>query len=162
VINYLDAMQITHAVTLLRPFSGGGRREIIAQPKIYGFDTGFVAYCQGWTELRSADLGPLWEHIVLETLQSFLDPRTVFFWRDKQQREVDFVIPRTRGSCDAIECKWSSEAFESRGIKAFRENYPNGKNYLVCHQQSPPYTRAIDGGLEMTFVDARDLPGILN
>ncbi|NDH54141.1 MAG: DUF4143 domain-containing protein [Betaproteobacteria bacterium] len=52
----------------VRPFSGGGRREIIAQPKLYAFDTGFVCHARGWDRLRLEDLGTLWEHMVLETL----------------------------------------------------------------------------------------------
>jgi hypothetical protein len=160
VMNYVDALQTTHAITLLRPFSGGGRREIIAQPKVYGFDTGFVSYCQGWTELRAADRGPLWEHVVLETLQSFLDERKLFFWRDKQQREVDFVVQQARGQVDAIECKMSSEAFESKGLKAFREAYPRGRNFLVCPLSSPPFSRQIDG-MEIFITDTSDLQALL-
>ncbi|NCO32438.1 MAG: hypothetical protein GW893_01015, partial [Armatimonadetes bacterium] len=54
------------------------------------------------------------------------------FWRDKQQREVDFVLPRSRGAVDALECKWNPDAFEPRSLNAFRENYPQGRNYLLC------------------------------
>ena len=39
ILHWLDVLQITHFARLLSPFSGGGRREIIAQPKLYGFDT---------------------------------------------------------------------------------------------------------------------------
>ncbi len=52
----------------------------------------------------------------------------IHFWRDKQQREVDFVVPRSRDVVDAIECKWKPEAFETRGLKAFREQHPKGRN----------------------------------
>jgi len=53
VMNYIDVFQATQVMTVLSPFSAGGRREIIAQKKVYGFDTGFVAFCRGWNELRS-------------------------------------------------------------------------------------------------------------
>jgi predicted AAA+ superfamily ATPase len=65
VMTWLDVLQITQVARLVRPFSGGGRREIIAQPKLYAFDTGFVCHARGWDSLRSEDLGMLWEHLVL-------------------------------------------------------------------------------------------------
>ena len=130
LMNWLDMLEITHVVHCLRPFAAGGRREILAQPKFYGFDTGFVAYARGWNELRTEDCGLLWEHLVLDTLLA-LPARLIQFWRDKQQREVDFVVPTGRDAVDAIECKWSVDAFETRGLAAFRENYPKGRNFLV-------------------------------
>ena len=42
-----------HVAHLVRPFSAGGRREIIAQPKVFGFDTGMVCHARGWDHLRS-------------------------------------------------------------------------------------------------------------
>lgn len=129
--SWLEALQITHVAHFLRPYAEGGRREILSQPKIYGFDTGFVRYARGWEQLRAEDCGVLWEHLVLDTLRAIPLPK-IHFWRDKQQREVDFVLPRSRGSVDALECKWNPDAFEPRSLAAFRENYPAGRNYLLC------------------------------
>ena len=66
VESHLRALEITHAVTLVRPFHGGGQNEIVKQPKIYAFDTGFVSWARGWEPLRPEDCGALWEHLVLE------------------------------------------------------------------------------------------------
>ncbi|MSP63251.1 MAG: hypothetical protein EXR72_23500 [Myxococcales bacterium] len=38
----------------------------------------------------------------------------IHFWRDKLQREVDFVIPAGRDGCDAFECKWKADAYLDR------------------------------------------------
>jgi predicted AAA+ superfamily ATPase len=78
---WLDVLQVTHVAHVLRPYAAGGRREILAQPKVYGFDTGFVAYARGWDELRPDDFGLLWEHLVLDTLRSLPLPQ-FHFWRD--------------------------------------------------------------------------------
>lgn len=129
--SWLEALQITHVAHILRPYAEGGRREILSQPKVYGFDTGFVRYARGWEQLRAEDCGVLWEHLVLDTLRAVPVPK-IHFWRDKQQREVDFVLPRSRGSVDALECKWNPDAFEPGSLTAFRENYPAGRNYLLC------------------------------
>ena len=56
VESHLSALEITHAVALVRPFHGGGQRELVKQPKMYAFDTGFVSYARGWNPLRPEDL----------------------------------------------------------------------------------------------------------
>jgi predicted AAA+ superfamily ATPase len=159
-MNWLEVFQITHVTHLLRPYAEGGRREIIAQPKIYGFDTGFVCHVRGWEELRPGDHGLLWEHLVLDTLLAIPLPR-IAYWRDKQQREVDFVVPRGHASVDALECKWKADAFEPRGLAAFRANYPQGRNYVVSPQTTAVYTRKF-AGLEVTFLSVADLRGELS
>lgn len=159
ITNWLEVCQVTHAIHLIRPFARGGRREIIAQPKVYGMDTGLVCHARGWDHLRPDDLGVLWEHLVLETLVGAGVPR-VHFWRDKQQREVDFVVPRRRDVVDAIECKWRASAFEARGLAAFRDNYPHGRNFLVAPIDGPGYERTV-GGLKVSVVSPRDLGRLL-
>lgn len=151
IMNWLDVYQVTHTIRLLRPFAAGGRREIVAQPKIYGFDTGFVCHARGWDRLRNEDCGALWEHLVLESLVGWGVPR-ICYWRDKQQREVDFVLPRSRDAVDAIECKWQAAEFMPRGLQAFRETYPKGANFVVTPSGSKtPYERTI-GALRVKFL----------
>ncbi|MBI4366574.1 MAG: ATP-binding protein [Deltaproteobacteria bacterium] len=152
ILNYLNVLQVTHAIAVLRPYHDGGKQELVRQPKIYGFDTGFVAYCLGWNELRPADRGPLWEHVVLETLLASPQPQTVHYWRDKQQHEIDFVIPRGRGACDAIECKWDPETFDPDHFALFRRQYPSGRNVVVTPQRGETYRRTM-AGLEVTFLN---------
>ena len=155
VTHWLDIYQVTHVVHVVRPFRGGGRREILAQPKVYGFDTGFVCHARGWDRLRSEDCGGLWEHLVLDTLIAAAAPR-IHFWRDKQQREVDFVVPRGRESADAIECKWKADEFETRGLSALRALYPKGRNFVVSPLTGPGYERTLQG-LKVAFVSPSDL-----
>ena len=155
VTNWLEVYQITHVAHLVRPFSAGGRREIVAQPKVFGFDTGLVCHARGWDHLRTEDCGVLWEHLVLDTLIAAGAPK-IHFWRDKQQREVDFVVPHGRDAVDAIECKWNPEAFETRGLAAFREQYPKGKNYAVSPLNGPAYER-VQGGLKISIVSPGEL-----
>ena len=57
ILNWLEVMEVTHAICIVRPYSAGGRREIVAQPKVFGFDTGFVCHARGWDQLRPEDCG---------------------------------------------------------------------------------------------------------
>ena len=148
VMAYIEVLRATHVIHVLRPFRAGARRELLAQPKAYGFDTGFVAHLRGWDTLRPEDCGRLWEQLVLDTLLSLSELGPIHFWRDRSQREVDFVLPRGRGTCDAIECKWSAQAWEPRNLQAFREAHPRGRNFVVCPYVIEPYS-ARSSGLEV-------------
>jgi predicted AAA+ superfamily ATPase len=141
VENHLTALEVTQAITVLRPYHGGGQKELVKMPKIYGFDTGFVSFCRGWDPLRPSDNGPLWEHIVLEFLQAHKPFSALHYWRDQDGRELDFVIPETRKNVDVIECKWNPSEFEPSSLQTFRSYYPKGNNFLVS-PQSASYTRS--------------------
>jgi len=150
ISTYLEVLEVTHAIHLLRPYHAGGGRELVKQPKVYGFDTGFVAHVRGWNELRPEDCGQLWENMVLEHLLAQPGQPVVQYWRDRQQREVDFVVPRSRGACDAIECRWDVRGFDPRNLLAMRRLHPRGRNWVVAPNVREPYIREIDG-LEVTF-----------
>lgn len=162
VMSYLDAMEVTQFVSVLRPYHKGGSRELTHQPRIFAFDTGFVAWSRGWNELRTVDSGQLWEHVVLETLQAHVTPtgQTVHFWRNKQQREVDFVVPAGRGAVHAIECKWSTAGFEIKNLTAFRSEHPRGRNFLVVPGQA--VRERSFGDLVVTITSAEELPALLH
>jgi predicted AAA+ superfamily ATPase len=156
VMHYLEVCETTLTVCLVRPYHAGKAREWTHQPKAYAFDTGFICHARGWDSLRPEDCGQLWEHLVLDTLLTIEDPATVLFWRDHQQREVDFVVPRGRGEVDAYECKWSALDPEVTNLRAFRQAYPQGRNYVVAPQGTPSRRLHCDG-LVVEVVSPSDL-----
>ena len=141
VESHLRALEITNAISLLRPFHGGGQNELTKMPKVYAFDTGFVSFARGWDPLRAEDLDLLWEHLVLEHLQAQFPEQPMRFWRDKAGREIDFVLVLRRDEVDAIECKWNPAAFDSSSLKLFRSYYPKGRNYLVTPSADKAYNK---------------------
>ncbi len=157
ISNYLAALEATFVAHVVRPFSSRRANEIVAAPKVYGFDTGFVSYYRGWETLRSEDLGLLWEHFVLNEIHGRLQTRAVRYWRNKQAAEVDFVIPR-RGEQGpiAVECKWKAAAFDAGALSAFRRIYPAGPSFVVATDVGSPYRRRYDG-FEVEFVSLEQL-----
>jgi len=143
VMQYLEVLEVTHLIHVLRPFHGGGRREIVAQPKAYGFDTGFTCHYRGWESLRPEDCGALLEPLVLDMLRAHFPDQRIHFWRDKQKREIDFVIGGHRNEVTTIECKWSRNEPDPRNLDAFRALYPLGRNLLVVGQGGEPFNRRI-------------------
>jgi predicted AAA+ superfamily ATPase len=152
---HLEAMAIAYALVPVPPFHGGGRRELVRRPKVYGFDTGFVSFVRGWTTLRDDDRGPLWEHLVLDVLRTATNGRGLGYWRDKSDREVDFVVVRGR-DVDAVECKIQPARFDPANLVAFRRNYPRGRNIVVSPGVSEPYDVRADT-LIVRVMDCRHL-----
>lgn len=154
--NYLSILEATFLVHVIRPFHGSSSKEITATPLVYGFDTGFIAWSQGLHEITSKDRGFFFEHLVLNEMVARLQSRNIQTWRDKQQNEVDFIWAERGKPPVAIEVKWKAEAFEPRGLLAFRALHPGDRNLVVASDVVQPYTRTI-AGLTITFTSVSDL-----
>jgi predicted AAA+ superfamily ATPase len=141
---------------VLRPYNTRKTNEILAAPKVYGFDTGFVCFFKGWDSLRRDDYGLLWEHLVLNEVQGKLQTGKVHYWRDKKGHEIDLVLGRRGTSPIAIECKYKSSDADFESFGAFRRNYPEGKNYVVSREfGNSQKMRTKD--LEVHYVSLADL-----
>ncbi len=146
--NYLGVLEATGAVHVVRPFSSNQQREIVAMPKVFGFDTGFVCYARGWRTLRRDDLGSLWEHLVLDDLRTRFNPSEVFHWRDKQKHEIDFILARRGHPPVAIECKWKLAGREANHFQSFHSLYPDSRLVLVATDASQPRRVRASGIIE--------------
>ncbi len=151
IANYLSVLETTFVAHVVRPFSTSKTAEIVAAPKVYAFDTGFVCYFRGWREPRNDDMGQLWEHYVLNEIHGRLQTRRVSYWRDKQGHEVDFVIARRGSAPVAIECKWSANEFDPGTLKIFAARYPKAELFVVAQDVSRSYKKTF-GSLQVRFV----------
>lgn len=157
IANYLAVLEATYAVSIIRPFSSRRSTEILSAPKVYGFDTGFVCFLKGWTEIHSTELGVLWEHLVLNEIQGRLQTRTINYWRDKQGHEIDFIFCSRRVSIPiCIECKYSENNFDFSNIEIFRRYYPGGKNFVVVPYLEKTYQYDYKNMI-VTFVNLEEL-----
>jgi len=141
ISNYLKALEATFVAHVVRPFSTHRPTEIVSAPKVYGFDTGFVAYYRGWQELRREDLGILWEHFVLNELMAHMQNREIFYWRDKRGHEVDFILTGRRNKPTTVECKWSASEFDVTNLRIFRRQYAEGENYVLTQDIDRSFSR---------------------
>jgi predicted AAA+ superfamily ATPase len=93
VKNYVDFLRSVHLVFLVERYSRKLKQRMIAPKKIYSIDTG-ISVAVAISEPEA--IGRTMENIVgIELLRrnaSSDRPREVFYWKDHQQREVDFVI----------------------------------------------------------------------
>lgn len=146
--NYLGVLEATGAAHVVRPFASNRQREIIAMPKVYGFDTGFVCHARGWRELHTEDLGGLWEHLVLDELRALFEPGEIHYWRDKQKHEIDFVIARRGCPPVAIECKWKLANAGTSNFPSFHALYPDSRLVVIATDAGPPRAIRRTGSVE--------------
>ncbi len=155
VMTYLEAIEISHVVHIVRPFHGGKRKEIVKQGKVYGFDTGFVAYVKGYKHLRADDQGLLWENITLDMLKTIFPRKTIKFWRDENKNEIDFIVD-DKSTLIAIEAKMDYKRFNPKAFKLFNSLYATKKNFVVAPNVRKPFVKKYDS-LEVHFVNLSDL-----
>jgi hypothetical protein len=148
LVNYLKVLEETGAVHVIRPFAKNPKREITAMPKVYGFDTGFVCYAKGWRELRAEDTGLLWEHLVLDELKARFASSEIFYWRDKQKHELDFIVARRGFPPLAIECKWKLQSASKSNFASFASLYPDARLIVIASDAEKPRSNRSKGYVE--------------
>lgn len=135
VSRYIDLLEKTMVVYRLPSFSRNVRNELRKSRKIYFYDNGvrnaIIANFQP-LELRK-DTGALWENFLLSERLKFIQYNNIwcnrFFWRTKQQQEIDYLEDRD-GKLYAFEFKWNS----SKTVKpstTFTKAYPDSEFLLV-------------------------------
>jgi len=127
--NYIEILQETYLIYVVRPFFTNKNKELVKIPKIYFIDNGvrnFFVNNFNPVELRD-DKGFLFEAYVLsELLKS--GKESIKFWQDKNAHEVDIVLDNV-----AIEIKFKTKLKKEDliGIEAFAEQYKGKKMYLI-------------------------------
>ncbi len=159
--NYLDILSATGVVVVLRPFETNPARELVAMPKVYAFDTGFVYHSRGWKDLRPDDLGNLWEHMVLDELLASVDEDSIHYWRTKDKKEIDFVLKRRGHPAVAIECKWKGREWNAGAYRAFRALHPDACCWVIAQDRDAIFERQHDGGFTVIEAGLGQLPELL-
>lgn len=158
--NYLDIFAVTGVVHVLRPFARNPSREIVAMPKVYAFDTGFVCHARSIDSLRPDDKGPLFEHLVLDELLFEAGAEEIHYWRDKQKHEIDFVwTPRGRAPV-AIECKWRASRFDPTAMQSFATLHPKAALWLVAEDRQS-WMKRRHGAIEVVECGPAHLPELM-
>ena len=140
VQSYYDILVDTLIGIKLQAYSKSVRRRLRSTPKFYLFDLGVLNALD--RQLRSSPdatrRGRLFEHlIVLETDRMLrylsIDGR-IFFWRTKDNQEVDLLIENRGELIAAVEIKSSSVITPQyfSGLRAFAEEHPTVPRYIVA------------------------------
>lgn len=123
---YVDLLQVTYQIYLLRPYFVNAGKRLIKMPKLYFGDSGMACHLsavEDWKTLeRQGRVGSMvetWAASELKKLVSIGETRyQLYYWRTYAGREVDFLIEHGE-KIVAVEVKWSQrlQASDLAGLK---------------------------------------------
>ena len=146
---WLSVLRASNLIYLLPPYHSNITKRAVKTPKIYFLDTGLMAFLTKWHTPEQIEAGAMSgaffeTFIFCEILKSFynsgIDPKTyLYFYRDKDDNEIDFVI-NYNSKLHPIEVKKKSNP-DAGDIKAFRfmennEIYERGSGAVICTNDS--------------------------
>ena len=115
--SWISVLEASGIIFFLRPYENNILKRTVKTPKIYFNDTGLVCYLVGWDNPKVAQngamAGELFETFVISEIaktyfNSGADLRSLFFYRDSNQKEIDLLISKN-GSLFPVEIKKSAQ-----------------------------------------------------
>ncbi|MEW6740762.1 MAG: ATP-binding protein [Nitrospirota bacterium] len=132
---YLFIMENTYIIKLVRPFSRNIRSELFKLPKIYFYDTGLMQML--WLKgLQKEIIGNVFETGIFAELIKKYDRESVFYWRTKDKKEIDFIL-KIKNNILPIEVKLNFEQFNPSAIQYFNSHYGVDKYKVVGLKGEP-------------------------
>ncbi len=117
---YVDYLESAYLIFLVNRFSFKLKEQMKAPKKVYCIDAGIV---NSVAFKFSGDMGRLMENLVAVELMrrnSYAGGGEIYYWKDHQQREVDFVVKKGESveSLIQVSCVSSRIEIEEREIKS--------------------------------------------
>jgi predicted AAA+ superfamily ATPase len=105
---YLEILESLHVVFLVRPYHRNIARALLKEPKVYLNDTGLV---KGDDGARFENACAVMLHAAVQQRRDAEGSDTALHYiRDKERREIDFVICEQGEPTRLIECKWAENS----------------------------------------------------
>jgi predicted AAA+ superfamily ATPase len=161
ISEWLQVLEITSQIIIVPPYFENLGKRLVKTPKVYWGDSGLACYLLGITseaELqRSPFLGQLYEGFVAaEILKSQVNQggrKELYYFRDHQGLEVDFLLPRPNAGLWLIECKAGKTVRPAMAapLLALRRTMEKRSTRLIVvygKSRSAQATRAVARGVE--------------
>ncbi|MFW6194475.1 MAG: ATP-binding protein [Halobacteriota archaeon] len=114
--NYTSYLEETYMIYLLSKFSFKHKELLASSKKAYVIDTGLI---NSLTFRMSENMGRLMENVVLvELLRRKSTELEIYYWKDYQQREVDFVVKQGTEVIQLIQVTYAESEINQRETKA--------------------------------------------
>ena len=140
---YLDILDQTFMVRVLRPLEINVRKRLVKSPKVYLRDSGLLhslLEIETSTALHGNPVyGASWEGWCIEQICGALPAWRAAFYRTSSGEEIDLVLERGDTRL-AFECKASISPHVSRGFPATLELLAPERTWIVCPMTGPSYT----------------------
>lgn len=143
ISQWVSVLETTGMVQLVPPYFENLGKRLLKTPKLYFLDTGLLCHLLGLDSRAALQRSPL-AGLVLEAFvaselakhqASAGRARELYFFRDQQGLEVDFLVPEPGGRGLLIEVKSSRTVVPSdaKGIAALLPRMLRGARGLVLH-----------------------------
>lgn len=132
---YLDILEQTFMVRVLRPLEANLKKRLVKSPKIYIRDSGLL-HTLLEIDNRTAlfghpAFGASWEGWCIEQITTSMPDWRAFFYRTSSGEEIDLVLEKGRQRL-AFEFKASSSPKLSKGFSATLKILRPQKTWIVC------------------------------
>ena len=134
--HYLEILESTFIIKLVKPFFTNPKKELVKMPKIYFIDNGIRNFALSRFDNLDErfDKGEVFENLVASELLKIIKlPHSLYYWRSLQKAEVDFIIRKGDGEIIPIEVK--AQKIEklaiSKSYRSFLSRYNPKRAYLV-------------------------------
>lgn len=103
ISQWTSILESSGVIKLLQPYEKNVSNRAVKTPKIYFMDTGLVCHLVGWSSsqvaMNGAMSGSLFENFVIsEIIKSYYnsghDSKNIYFYRDKDKKEIDLIIEK--------------------------------------------------------------------
>ena len=163
---WLQVLEATGQIILVPPYFENFGKRLIKSPKVYWGDSGLACYLLGLTSAaeleRSPFLGALFEGFVAAEIlksQGNLGMRKeLYYFRDQQGLEVDFLVPRPNAGLWLVEAKATQTVRPAMAspLLSLRRSLPKrSARSIVVHRKSRSElaTAALTPGVEALDVE---------
>lgn len=165
ITQWLSVLETTAQILIVPPFFENFGKRLIKSPKIYIADSGLACHLLGIDSAAELEKSPF--HGVLfegfmaaEIVKAQINSgrrRELYYFRDEQGLEVDFLVPGKSGAVALVECKTSRTVTPAmaapmqrlgEAIKRKRRNGTTVGMYLVYRQpKAKSVTQAVAPGV---------------
>ena len=151
VKRWVSVLRTSRIIYLLEPYFNNHLKRVIKTPKIYFMDVGLLAYLTKWptpeTLANGAKAGNIFEtFIISEIVKSYLNAGIInpplYFYRDKDKKEIDLIIEEAE-KIYPIEIKMSAspnkEMAKNFSVLKRKIDKEIGTGIIICQYDNKVY-----------------------
>ena len=151
VKRWVSVLRTSRIIYLMEPYFNNHLKRVIKTPKIYFMDVGLLAYLTKWptpeTLANGAKAGNIFEtFVVSEIIKSYLNAGIinppVYFYRDKDKKEIDLIIEEAE-KIYPIEIKMSAspdkEMVKNFSVLKGKIDKEIGTGIIICQYDNKVY-----------------------
>ena len=151
VKRWVSVLRTSRIIYLLEPYYNNHLKRVIKTPKIYFMDVGLLAYLTKWptpeTLANGAKAGNIFEtFIISEIVKSYLNAGIInpplYFYRDKDKKEIDLIIEEAE-KIYPIEIKMSAspnkEMAKNFSVLKRKIDKEIGTGIIICQYDNKVY-----------------------